>query len=206
MIHNLCCAVYADEGAPLYDAYASIRFTQSSGISYIPLFVSIKTREGYTKKNGRGDIYKIVKKVYPVTKSALILLVLLDRDDDGDNDDEEFTTRERQENKTPAQKKPRQVDGWAKAANESLSLPIGECHKEIVSRVISIPSTDKYGLTNVVRGVTRSLDETCVYESHSFAGAAAGEHIFGRRNKKTNDSSVPVLTSESRAGELFQTI
>ena len=70
---------------------------------------------------------------------------------------------------------------WQNLADLSSTLSLDKCCSTIVSRVVSIPANDSFNLTDVVRGATRSREETAVFDSHSFAGIAPAEELCGHR-------------------------
>ena len=190
LLYSSCCAVYAHEGCSLYDGTAAIRWEEANQYQYTPLILTIKTREGNTDGAARKNVDSIVKELCAIGQQrALVLVVLLDRECDFGQEKEmavsedsssveDGTNTGRKRPARTAQKSPT----WQTKASASYKLPIEECCTAIVSRVISIPEDDSFGLTELVRSVTGSWNEAAVFAAHSFAGSMATNEITGCRN------------------------
>ena len=77
---------------------------------------------------------------------------------------------------------------WQAIATESLGLPIGDCGKNIVSRIISIPENDPFGITDLVRSVTGSWEGTSIFASHAFVGLMDANDLTGCRQGGTKSA------------------
>merc|ERR1712157_296029 len=88
---------------------------------------------------------------------------------------------------------------WQAMATASREEPIEDCTSKIVSRIVIIPSNDPFNLTDVVRGATRSKEESSVFDSHCFTGIVPASELCGNR-KKDEGGVKSVLLSAATSG------
>ena len=174
-LYESCCATYAFGSCPLYDAIAAIRAPSNR---YVPLIMTIKTRDKYTNGNAAKLIDSIVKQLFQIgQKEALVLVVVLDHGKDTSNTTEEETA--------PQRVAAGVCDTWQKAATASRTAVLKECDGMIVSRIVEIPTDDRFNLTKLVRELTGKEEVGDVFSSHSFVGVFDEKNITGCRK---NDS------------------
>lgn len=194
----------------MYGAYSAVccQSKDTKNSYFVPLLISIKTREAYTDKKAKVNIDEIVK---PLLKIALILIVLMDRDteeeDTGESSQSGVTLVS--EASVEGSAKPRATTkrlkrtGWPYVSSESLRLAPDQCCNEIVSRIIVIPSKDPFHLTDIVREVTLYMEDEVVFASHPYIGTFESKELGGRRRKSQNNAS-SVLCSGSKTSTCEQ--
>lgn len=188
-IYKSCCAMYAFECCALYDAVAAIRCKDSGGCHYVPLIMSIKTREGYTDGAAKKNVGTIVKDLVAIGQmKALVLMVLLDRDPPKEEEAKEEGDSKAKKDLPSTDRALRSAKAgptWQTIATKSSQLPIGDCGENIVSRIISIPENDPFGITDLVRSVTGSWEGTSIFASHAFVGLLDANDLTGCRQGGT---------------------
>ena len=133
------CAFYAYGNCPAYDIFGSISL--GSGELYCPLLVSVKTRAAYTKGQATSACDAMTKVLNDgKVKRGLCILLLLGLDK-GETD---FGTNKLK------------VDDF-----------FGDNSSGIVSKVIVVPDSDPFGITDLVtRTVVGGTEESEIYASH----------------------------------------
>ena len=200
-IYNSCSAVYAHKGCSLYNGYAAIKGTTNEGVDhYNPLIMSIRSWQEYTDGATKKNVDEIIQKLVLIKQfHGLVLLILLDKDDDAAekdvttaqqeatstvkmsvNNENDAVEESKRERKNPPVRN-RDSQSWQTLATQSATVPIDDCTTKIVSRIISIPSKDPFGITNLVQSVTGSLEESCIFASHAFLGVMAAASLKGCR-------------------------
>ena len=155
-MYERCCAFYADEGCPLYGAYASIRCwdNERKDHFYVPLLISIKTRTDYTHAQATTDNNLIIKGLFNIGQErALVLAVLLNREASGGHRSDDSTSTNSMTDRNLRSKSKRMLQH---VSQESRGHDPGVCNRKIVSEIIAIPTEDPFGLTSVARDVTQS--------------------------------------------------
>jgi hypothetical protein len=179
-IYKRCCAVYAYNCCPLYDAVAAVESkTAKGGKSYSPVLMSIKTVANFTEQSGLKAIDSIVKALCKKqVTSALILVVVLDHGIDHNEEEEE-------ESEAVIDIPPSLLLSWQQVSNLSRQRAVRECGTAIVARIISIPNNDPFGITDLARSLTGSDDDQAVYPSQTFIGSMPSANLCGGRPKQT---------------------
>jgi hypothetical protein len=179
-IYKRCCAVYAYNCCPLYDAVAAVESkTAKGGKSYSPVLMSIKTVANFTEQSGLKAIDSIVKALCKKqVTSALILVVVLDHGIDHNEEEEE-------ESEAVIDIPPSLLLSWQQVSNLSRQRAVRECGTAIVARIISIPNNDPFGITDLARSLTGSDDDQAVYPSQTFIGSMPSANLRGGRPKQT---------------------
>jgi len=189
-LYGSCCATYAFESCPLYDAVAAIR-TQSG--AYVPLIITMKTRDKYTNGSAVKLIDSIVKQLFQIDqKKALVLVVVLDH-----GKDTQETTKEET---TPQGGTTGVNNTWQNAATASRMAAVKECGNMIVSRIVEIPTNDRFNLTKLVRKLTGKEEAGELFSSHSFVGVFDKEKITGCR--KNDSGKTDALLTEGTPKEV----
>jgi hypothetical protein len=179
-LYESCCATYAFESCPLYDAVAAIR---TSANTYVPLIITMKTCDKFSTGSAVKLIDSIVQQLFQIEQQkALVLVVVLDH-----GKDTQDTTKEEI---SPQGETRGGHNTWQQAAAASRMATVKECDKKIVSRIVTIPTNDRFNLTKLVHTMTGKEDAGKLFSSHSFVGVFEKKKITGCRknNRRETDA------------------